>query len=74
MKRITFAVDDETYAAARAFAKRHGIAVGPLVRLLLTETVSPSAEKRIEARFKLLDFMKLESKGKRWTRDEIYDV
>ena len=73
MKNITLAIDEETLAAGRAYAKRHKTTLNALVRELLVKTVVPDREAAVREMFRLLDAHPGNSHGQRWTREELYD-
>jgi antitoxin component of RelBE/YafQ-DinJ toxin-antitoxin module len=72
MANVTVSIDDEVLKRTREYAAAHGLSLNALIRVLLERTVSsPSADDEL---FALMDKLKADSKGKRWTRDELYDV
>jgi hypothetical protein len=72
MKNITLAIDDETLAAGRAYAERHGTTLNALVRDLLVRTVGSDRSAVTREMFRLMDAASGRSRGKRWTRDELH--
>ena len=73
MKNITLALDEETLAAGRAYAERHHTTLNALVRDLLARTVHVDRAAAVEEMFRLMDLAPGHSRGKRWTRDELYE-
>ena len=73
MKNITLALDEETLAAGRAYAERHHTTLNALVRDLLARTVHIDRAAAVEEMFRLMDRSPGRSRGKRWTRDELYE-
>jgi len=74
MKNITLAIDEETLEAGRAYAERHGTSLNALVRDLLRRTVLSHSTDWIDEQFAQMDRMKANSRGKRWRREDLYDV
>jgi hypothetical protein len=72
MKNITLAIDDETLAAGRAYAERHGTTLNSLVRELLARAVVTDRLALAHEMFRLMDAGPGRSHGKRWTRDELH--
>jgi hypothetical protein len=73
MKNITLAIDEETLAAGRAYAERHQTTLNALVRELLARTVLGDRSAQAAALFAAMDAAPGGSRGKRWTREELYD-
>lgn len=74
MANVTLSIDDDVLKLSREYAQRHGISLNALIRVLLERAVSASVDGSIEELFELMDGLKADSKGKRWTRDELYDA
>lgn len=72
MKNITLALDDDTLDAGRAYAQRHQTTLNALVRDLLVRTVVADREAAIREMFRLMDTHPGDSRGQRWTRDDLY--
>jgi hypothetical protein len=72
MKNITLAIDDETLDAGRSYAQRHQTTLNALVRELLVKTVLADKEAAVREMFRLMDAHPGNSRGQRWTREELY--
>lgn len=72
VKNITLAIDEDTLDAGRAYAQRHDTTLNALVRKLLAKTVVADREAAVREMFRLMDAHPGRSKGKRWTRDDLY--
>lgn len=72
MKNITLAIDDETLEAGRTYASRHQTTLNSLVRELLVRTVLADREALANEMFRLMDAHPGNSKGARWTREDLY--
>lgn len=72
MANVTLSIEDDVLKRGREYAESHGISLNALIRALLERAISaPAADQEL---FDLMDQLKADSKGKRWTRDELYDV
>jgi hypothetical protein len=72
MKNITLAMDEEILVLGREYAKRHNISFNALVRRSLEKTVRKSSKDWLEDMFEEMDKDNVSSKGKKWTREELY--
>lgn len=72
VKNITLALDEDTLDAGRAYAQRHDTTLNALVRELLVKTVVADRDAAVREMFRLMDAHPGRTKGKRWTRDELY--
>jgi hypothetical protein len=72
MKNITLALDEETLAAGRDYAQRHRTTLNGLVRELLVKTVLADRASAVREMFRLMDAHPGNSRGKRWTREDLY--
>lgn len=72
MKNITLALDEDTLDAGRAYAQRHDTTLNALVRDLLVKTVVADREASVREMFRLMDAHPGRSKGKRWSRADLY--
>lgn len=75
MPNVTLSIDDDVLRRCRAYAEAHGISLNALIRELLERAVpvAPDDDAAEEELFELMDRLKVSLKGKRWTRDELYD-
>jgi hypothetical protein len=72
MKNITLALDEATLAASRAYAERHQTTLNALVRDLLARTTVTYRPAVVAEMFRLMDAYPGHSRGKRWTREDLY--
>jgi hypothetical protein len=73
MKNITLAIDEDLLYLGREYAKKNNTSFNALVRELVARTVQPGTEDWLEDTFALADGANISSKGRRWTREELYD-
>ncbi len=74
MRNITLSIDDDLLEKGREYARSHNISLNALVRKLLKQAVVREESRWLDDMFKLMDRANVSSKGKRWTRDELYRV
>jgi hypothetical protein len=74
MPNITIAIDEELLKSGREYAEKHRTSVNGLIRSLLEQTVKSDSSQWLDECFALMDRAKARSKGKRWKREELYDV
>lgn len=74
MPNITISLDEDLLKAGRHYAKKHNTSVNALIRKLLKQTVISQSKDRLDECFVLMDKAKVNSQGKRWKREDLYDV
>ena len=74
MANVTISIDDKLLKEGRKYARMHGTSLNSLLRQLLSKTVAPSSNDWLEECFRLMDRAKGNSKGEKWSREDLYDV
>lgn len=74
MPNITISLDEELLKSGRQYAEKHNTSLNALIRNLLEQTVKSQSTAWLEECFMLMDRANASSHGKRWTREELYDV
>ncbi|VAX38224.1 hypothetical protein MNBD_UNCLBAC01-2012 [hydrothermal vent metagenome] len=75
MSNITISVPDDLLKAGREYAKEHHTSLNALIRKTLEKTVVKSQDKTwLQECFQHMDDVQADSKGKKWTREDLYDV
>ena len=74
MPNITISLNDDLLKAGRQYAKKHNTSVNAIIRKLLEQTVKSQSKDRLDECFKLMDQAEVNSQGKRWKREDLYDV
>jgi len=74
MPNVTISVDEKTLRASREYARRHRTSLNALIRDLLRQRVLQGSTDWVDECFALADEAAGSSRGKRWTRDDAYDV
>ncbi|MCF8354170.1 MAG: DUF6364 family protein [Melioribacteraceae bacterium] len=72
-KNITLSMDSNLIKRARDYAKKRGKSLNSLIRELLNKELTEVTDKKINEMFLLMDKSNADSKGKKWSRDELYD-
>ena len=74
MPNVTISLDEDLLKAGRQYAKKHNTSVNALIRKLLEQTVRSRSEDWLGECFKLMDQAGVNSQGKQWKREDLYDV
>ncbi|MFC1886016.1 DUF6364 family protein [Thermodesulfobacteriota bacterium] len=74
MPNITISLDKDLLKAGRQYASEHNTSINALIRKLLEQMVNSESKDWIDECFKLMDRAKVNSKGRRWKREDLYDV
>lgn len=74
MPNITISMDENLLKSGREYAKKHHTSMNALIRKLLEQNVIPQSKDWLEECFSLMDRAKVDSKNRRWKREDLYDV
>ena len=74
MPNITISLNEDLLKSGRRYAEKHQTSVNALIRKFLEQTVRSDSNDWIEECFSLMDRAKANSGGRRWKREDIYDV
>jgi hypothetical protein len=74
MPNITISIDENLLKSGRQYAEKHRTSVNALIRNLLEQTVKADSTQWLDECFALMDRAQARSRGKRWRREELYDV
>jgi hypothetical protein len=74
MPNITVSLDEDLLKSGRRYAQKHQTSMNALIRTLLEHTVQPQSKDWLDECFSLMDRARVNSKGKRWKREDLYDV
>ena len=74
MPNITISIDEDLLKAGRQYAKKQNTSLNALIRKLLGKTVKCESKNWLDECFKLMDQAEVNSQGKRWKREDLYDV
>lgn len=74
MRNITLSLDDRLLEAGRKYAEEHNTTLNGLIRDLLSKTVTRPPKNRMREMFKLVDELKISSQGRKWRREDAYDI
>lgn len=72
MPNVTISMNEDLLKHSREYAKKHQTSLNALIRKLLEETVRPGARHVMEDCFSLMDRAGGDSKGKKWSREDLY--
>jgi hypothetical protein len=74
MPNITISIDEKLLKFGRQYAEKHHTSVNALIRNLLEQTVKTDSIQWLDECFALMDRANAHSRGKRWKREDLYDV
>jgi hypothetical protein len=74
MPNITISIDETLLKAGREYAEKHQTSINALIRKLLEETIQSQSKDWLQECFFLMDRAKGNSRGKRWKREDLYNV
>jgi ribonuclease D len=72
MPNITISLDENLVRCGRDYARKHGTSLNALIRKLLEETVTESAENWLDDCFNRMDRAQADSRGRKWRREDLY--
>lgn len=74
MPNITISIEEKLLKSGRQYAEKHQTSMNALIRTLLEQTVKRDSTQWLDECFALMDRANARSKGKRWKREDLYDV
>ncbi len=74
MPNITISIDEKLLKFGRQYAEKHHTSVNALIRTLLERTVKADSTQWLDECFALMDRTNARPTGKRWKREDLYDV
>jgi hypothetical protein len=74
MKNLTISLDEKLLKEGREYSRKHNISLNRLLRNTLVKTFSPKTSQWLDEAFMTMDKTKASLKGKKWKREDIYDV
>ncbi len=74
MANITISISEDLLKMGREYAKTHNTSLNAIIRDLLEKNISPVSGEWFEECERLMDSAHADSKGKKWSREELYDV
>lgn len=74
MPNVTISLNERLLKAGRRYAEKHQTSLNALIRRLLEQTVKTESIDWIDECFEKMDALNVNSEGRRWSREELYDV
>jgi hypothetical protein len=74
MPNVTISLDEKLLKAGREYARKHQTSMNALIRKLLEQTVDARSSQKMDECFDLMDSTGLNSHGRHWKREDLYDV
>ena len=72
MKNITLSIDEKLLMESRKYASKNNLSLNQMIRQLLKEHTSRQSTNWIKECFQLMDQSKGNSKGEKWSREDLY--
>lgn len=73
MANVTISIEDDLLKKGRKYAQKHNTSLNALIRRLLRKTVESGSDHWLEECFSLMDHAGINSDGKKWKREELYE-
>ena len=73
MPNITLSVPEVLLKESRQYAQKHNTSLNAMIRNFLEKTILRKKKGWLKGTFDLVDANPVSSKGKRWTREELYE-
>ncbi len=73
MPNVTLSFDDDLLKKGRKHAQKRGKSLNALIRELLSKEVNRKDDKWTDHWFSLMDKANANSRGKKWSREDIYE-
>jgi predicted transcriptional regulator len=74
MPNVTISLDEDVLRASREYARKRDLSLNALIRELLEHRVRRSDAAWIDACFERMDRAAVDSGGRNWKREDLYDV
>ncbi len=74
MPNVTISLEEDVLRAGREYARRRNLSLNALIRQLLEQRVRRVEATWIDACFQRMDAAAVDSGGRNWKREELYDV
>jgi len=74
MPNLTISLDEEVLRASREYARKRNVSLNALIRQLLEQRVRRTEATWIDACFERVDRLAVDSGGRSWKREDLYDV
>ena len=73
MPNITISLDKDLLKTGRRYAEKHQTSINALIRKLLEQTVKSDSDNWLEECFNLMDRANANSRGRTWSREDLYN-
>jgi predicted transcriptional regulator len=74
MPNVTISLDEDILRAGREYARKRNMSLNALIRQLLEQRVRRAEVNWIDACFERMDEASVNSGGRKWKREDLYDV
>jgi len=74
MPNVTISLNENLFKLGKKYVEKHNTSLNALIRKFLEETVKDQSTDWIDECFNLMDKTKSNSEGRKWKREDLYDV
>ncbi len=74
MPNVTISLNENLLKLGKKYVEKHNTSLNALIRKLLEETVKYQSTDWLDECFNLMDKTKSNSQGRKWKREDLYDV
>ncbi len=74
MPNLTISLDEDLLEIGRHYAEKHQTSLNALIHRLLEQTVRPRSMDWLDECFHQMDKVNANSNGRKWKREDLYDV
>lgn len=74
MPNVTISINENLLKLGKKYVEKHNTSLNALIRKLLEETVKYQSTDWLDECFNLMDKTKSNSQGRKWKREDLYDV
>jgi hypothetical protein len=74
MPNVTISLNENLLKLGKKYVEKHNTSLNALIRKLLEETVKYQSTDWLDECFNLMDKAKSNSQGRKWKREDLYDV
>ncbi len=74
MPNVTISINEKLLKKSREYARKKNISLNAMIRKLLEQTVASPSGLWLDECFDNMDKANANSKGKKWKREDLYDI
>ncbi len=74
MPNVTISINEKLLKKSREYARKKNTSLNAMIRKLLEQTVESHSGLWLDECFTNMDKVKVNSRGKKWKREDLYDT